>query len=221
MTLPEAASFPVIGDGKVFEATPVGPETYGGYLYALNASTGAIVWGPVHLTSVYFAMSVTYGGGVVYVAAPDGTVVAYSADTGRELWSQATSSGPGNPIYYDGVIYLQGSGAVYALSASTGAILWTQGHLDGDGGNVAVDSTGVYLAAACSWFRLSPRTGRILWQGNAGCHGGGGGDSFVADGLDFEIEAVGALIVAGIDRKDRRHLRRNSGLFREQCLCPR
>ena len=193
VTLGASASYPVVAKGKVFEVTASASNSYGGSLSALNATTGAIAWGPIPLSGTYDWWSITSGGGRVFVDGFDGTVSAYDADTGRELWTQGTAYFSGEPVYYDGVVYLQGPGPVYALSAITGAVLWTSGGLDGDGSSVSVNFTGVYVAAGCSWFRLSRQTGAVLWKGNSGCTGGGGGTTYLADGVDFET--VGGFMV--------------------------
>jgi outer membrane protein assembly factor BamB len=187
------ASYPVVAKGKVFVVTSTASNSYGGNLYALNAATGTVAWGPIPLTGTYDWWSITAGGGDVFVDGFDGTVSAYDADSGRELWTHGTAYFSGEPVYYNGVIYLQGPGPVYALSATTGALLWTAAGLDGDGSSVSVNFTGVYVAAGCSWFRLSLQTGAVMWKGNSGCTGGGGGTTYLADGVDFET--VGGLMV--------------------------
>jgi outer membrane protein assembly factor BamB len=191
--LGSSASYPIIADGKVFVVTASSSGSYGGDLYALDATTGKAAWGPVPLSATYFWFALAFGDGNVYVNDFNGTVTAYNASTGSQVWAQTTSYFSGAPVVSNGVVYVQGPGPVYALSAKTGAILWTSGDLDGDGSSVSADSTGVYVAAGCSWFRLSLKTGKVLWSGNSGCDGGGGGTTYLADGLDFET--VGDLIV--------------------------
>ncbi len=51
MTLNGDASYPIIADGKVFVATANPGGSYGGWLYALNATTGKVAWGPVPLSA--------------------------------------------------------------------------------------------------------------------------------------------------------------------------
>ena len=70
---------------------------------------------------------------------------------------------------------------------------WTSTYLDGDGSSISVNGTGVYVAAGCSWFRLSVTTGAVLWKGNSGCLGGGGGTTYLNNGRDFET--VGNRVV--------------------------
>jgi outer membrane protein assembly factor BamB len=194
MTLNGDASYPIIADGKVFVATSVPGGSYGGWLYALNASTGKVAWGPIPLTATYFWFALAYGDGNVYVNNFDGTVTAYRASTGKQVWAQETEDFSGEPVAYNGVVYVQGAGPVYALSELTGKVLWQSSSLDGDGSSVSVNASGVYVAAGCSWFRLSLTTGAVIWSGNSGCTGGGGGTTYLSNGRDFET--VGSLVVS-------------------------
>ena len=194
VTLNGDASYPVIAGGKVFVATAAPGGSYGGSLYALNASTGKVVWGPVALSGTYYWFALAYGDGNVYVNDFDGTVTAYSASTGDQVWTQATDYFSGEPVAYNGVVYVQGAGPVYALSEQTGQVLWQSPYLDGDGSSLSANASGVFVAAGCSWFRLSLTTGAVIWSGNSGCTGGGGGTTYLSNGRDFET--VGNLVVS-------------------------
>jgi outer membrane protein assembly factor BamB len=201
VTLNGSASYPVIAGGKVFVATAVPGGSYGGWLYALNASTGKVAWGPVPLGATYYWFALAYGDGNVYVNNFDGTVTAYNATTGRQVWAQATNYFSGEPVAYKGVLYLQGAGPVFALSEKTGKVIWESSYLDGDGSSVSANASGVYVAAGCSWFRLSLATGAVVWSGNSGCTGGGGGTTYLSNGMDFET--VGNFVVNATTGKTR------------------
>jgi outer membrane protein assembly factor BamB len=194
VTLNGDASYPIIAGGKVFVATAVPGGSYGGWLYALNASSGKVAWGPVPLGATYYWFALAYGDGNVYVNNFDGTVTAYNASTGRQVWAQATYYFSGEPVAYNGVVYVQGAGSAFALSELTGKVLWESSYLDGDGSSVSANASGVYVAAGCSWFRLSLTTGAVIWSGNSGCTGGGGGTTYLSNGRDFET--VGGFVVS-------------------------
>lgn len=177
-------SYPIIAAGKVFVTTAPGPS-YGGWLYALDASTGAVVWGPVPLSGTYYYFPLAFGSGRLFVNNFDGKVVAFNPGTGRQLWASATGDHfSGEPVVYDGVVYVHGSAGVTALSATDGSVLWRSAYLDGDGSALAVDASGVYVNGGCSQFRLS-HSGTVLWRHNDGCTGGGGGTSYLAGGRFF------------------------------------
>lgn len=186
VTLAGAASYPLIADGLVFVTTANSD------LYALHETTGKVAWGPIPLSG---ALSITYDGGKVFVNNFDGNVTAFNGSTGQQLWSQTTNYFSGELVAYKGVLYVQDAGPVFALSEQTGAVRWISGYLDGDQSSVSVDDTGVYVAAGCSWFRLSLSTGSVLWSGNSGCFGGGGGTTYLSQGRDFVNPNFGSPII--------------------------
>jgi outer membrane protein assembly factor BamB len=101
-------SSPAVANGLVYAASD------DGNLYALNASTGALVWDYPSGAGATPAVA----NGVVYV---DG-VYALNATTGALLWTSPFGS---FPAVADGVVYSVGGNDVYALNASTGALLWS------------------------------------------------------------------------------------------------
>ena len=191
VTLNGPVSYPILADGKVFVAT-ASSSSYGGSLYALDATTGRVIWGPVPLSGTYYWFALAYGNGRVFVNNFDGTVAAYETKSGREDWAQQTDYFSGEPVFYKGVVYLQGAGPVFALSAQTGAILWSTSQLDGDGSSLATDDTGVFVFAGCTHYLLSLSTGATVWSTNDGCSGGGGGTVYldVATSRAFEDNLV-------------------------------
>jgi len=109
-----------------------------------------------------------------------------TADIARRYYPSITTDYfSGEPVAYNGVVYVQGAGPVFALSELTGKVLWQSSYLDGDGSSVSANASGVYVAAGCSWFRLSLTTGAMIWSGNSGCTGGGG-TTYLSIGRDFE-----------------------------------
>ena len=116
-------SSPAVADGAVYE----GSDT--GYVYALNAATGSVIWqynsGTGLDSSPAFANGVVYVGTLYYGG--HGSVVALNAATGAVIWQFLTNSGiESSPAVVNGVVYI-GSyvGYVYALNATTGALIWS------------------------------------------------------------------------------------------------
>jgi outer membrane protein assembly factor BamB len=103
-----------------------------GYLAALNASTGAVVWQMQEIAGdtkpvvangvVYFGRNNTPG-----LSTPDGYVAAASARDGSLLWSDPISLGSeSTPAVVNGVLYFGSDDfTIYALNAATGATIWT------------------------------------------------------------------------------------------------
>lgn len=183
VTLSGSASYPIIAAGKVFVTTANPGGDYGGQLYALDAATGKVAWGPIPLSGTYYFFALAYDGGKLFVNNFDGTVTAFDPATGAQLWSTATGDFSSEPVATGGVVYVYGSGQVAALSEATGAVNW-QARVDGGGGSLAVDGSGVYANGGCSQTHLS-LTGAILWNDNDGCTGGGGGTSYLSSSLFF------------------------------------
>jgi outer membrane protein assembly factor BamB len=136
VTLNGDASYPIIADGKVFVATADPGGSYGGWLYALNTSSGKVAWGPVPLAGTYFWFALTYGHGNVYVDNFDGTVTAYSASTGKQVWTKATDYFSGEPVAVPSTIVTSPviagqtlyvgteNSEVYGLNITTGKVVW-------------------------------------------------------------------------------------------------
>lgn len=166
---------PLIVGGRVFTTTtgPDGSRT--GYLYALDRVTGRQLWGPVALSNAFRYFPLAYGGGRVFVNDYDGNLRAFDAGTGRSLWVRSTEDGSSEPVFNAGTLYVHGGSSVHAVNAATGQPVWTSPYLDGDGSTVAVDGTGVYVSGGCSRFKLALDSGAVVWTGNIGCSGGGGG----------------------------------------------
>ncbi len=101
-----------------------------GYLYAINRSTGTLVWKDAQLAGV---SSPAVSGDVVVVAGGSfggtGRVSGVSLDTGSLLWT-AYPNGPvqGSVTVADGVAYFAtnvANGTVYARDAATGVPMWS------------------------------------------------------------------------------------------------
>ncbi len=186
-TLGADASYPVIAGGRVFVTTSVPGGSYGGDLYALSATTGKVLWGPVALPGTYYYFALAYDSGRVFVNDFDGTVTAFAAATGAQDWSTPTSDFSSEPVAANGTVWVQSGAVLYGLSEQTGAVEQQSGYLDGDGNTPAVNSTGVFLSGGCSQFRLS-LTATVVWKDNSGCSGGGGGPTYLSNNRMFSGE---------------------------------
>src|SRR6266536_860113 len=144
-----------------------------GYVYALDASTGAQAWAaPIG----GFLSDPTLAGGAVYVGSSSGYVYALDAATGALRWSTPTNVVFPAPALAHGVVYVATfSNGFWALDASTGAVLWT-GYLGGwsnesspavAGGLVYVGSDDnklyAFTAAGCGQATCSP-----VWTATTG-----------------------------------------------------
>ena len=96
-----------------------------GDVYALNATTGKLLW----KTSAGFCdASVAVANNMVYVGGADGSVNALNATTGKVVWTFNANGNFGNPVVSaptvaNGVVYVS-NGSLLALNATNGASLW-------------------------------------------------------------------------------------------------
>ncbi len=196
-------SYPLIAGGTVFVLA--GPDSASQVnLYALNATNGATVWGPVPIPEgSYWWAAAAYDNGVVFVV-PDssdpfgeGAMLAFDAATGGQLWS-ATIEGQylfnSAPVAAYGLVFTGGAGSggtVYAVAQTTGATVWTAGVANGNSSSPAVSTSGVYVSYVCpQTYDFNPKTGKQIWHYSGTCEGGGGdtpvlynGSLYVRNGL--------------------------------------
>src|ERR1700742_3346888 len=125
-------------------------------VFAMDAGTGEVLWTyephlpPDPLGEIVCCgwdnRGVAIGDGMVYVSQLNGDEVALDQETGKVKWSTSVVK-PGSgfsitsaPLYYNGKVYVGGSGGEYgirgrltALDAKTGKILWKSFTIPGPG----------------------------------------------------------------------------------------
>lgn len=171
-------SYPVVVSNRMYFTVqnPDGTDT--GELYAVSATTGATLWGPIALPTRYSALS--WDNGQVFVQLGYGMLQAYNGSTGKLNWSvqlpvEYLFSSP--PTATAGVVYTAGAGSgglLYAVNEATGAIEWDQGVENGDHSAPSVDSTGVYVSYAGEFSYKFSTAGQLIWKHDNGIEGGGG-----------------------------------------------
>jgi eukaryotic-like serine/threonine-protein kinase len=94
-------------------------------LYALNASTGALVWKKAVSGVEYEALAVANG--MLFFGTDNSIMYAFNAQTGTQIWAfTAKSLFSVSPAIANGVVYIGDFGTdLYALNANTGKMLWT------------------------------------------------------------------------------------------------
>jgi outer membrane protein assembly factor BamB len=182
-------SYPLIAGGMVFVTTANPDQSYGNKLYALNASTGATVWGPIAVPGVYFGSGLTYDNGRVFVLMFDGGVYAFDALTGAALW---TTQLPGywyeaSPNAYGGTVFIIGNSGLSALDEASGNILWTNSSVaTTDWASPGISSEGAFLETGnCQAGGYEPSDGTAIWQVQTQCAGAFGETSVVSTGTLF------------------------------------
>jgi outer membrane protein assembly factor BamB len=117
-----ATSSPALADEIVVAAIRGRPEAPGGTVLALKPGTGVIAW----RHAVIEPSSPAISGGIVYVAARDGTLMALQASSGSRIWTfQANGALAAPTVVPGGAVYVGSTdGTVYAVDAITGTEKW-------------------------------------------------------------------------------------------------
>jgi outer membrane protein assembly factor BamB len=112
-------SSPVASAGMVFVAST------DGYLYAVNATTGAKIWDFLIGTDVN---SPTVAHGKVFITSASGTVYAINMYTGLEVWSQSLGeeAGFGAPLIVGSRVFVNGNQTVFSLNEAIGVNLYSE-----------------------------------------------------------------------------------------------
>jgi outer membrane protein assembly factor BamB len=150
-----------------------------GDLYALDATTGALIW-QYEVNGQAQYGSPTIVNNVVYLTASDKNVYALNATTGKLIWKYATAGQIFTaPAVANGVLYVSsGASIVYALDAGTGVLIWTKQFgssigppksLSGSEGGQAVANGVLYVevlrsAQTYDLYALDAGTGAVLWR---------------------------------------------------------
>lgn len=107
-------------------------------VYALNASTGALVWRYQTSNVATFDVGAPptisapgtngFAGGVVYVTGKDKVTYALNLTTGKKIWSHSlvktSNADVSGAALVGDKVYLGSNDGVYALNATTGALVW-------------------------------------------------------------------------------------------------
>ncbi len=149
---------PAVANGVVYVGSP------DNNVYALNASTGGLLWKYTTGNSVTIP---AVANGVVYIGSQDHNLYALNASTGALLWKFATGglilSGP---AVANGVVYVGSfDNNLYALNASTGALIWS--HTTNGFWLPAVANGVAYAVGGSSdpgLFAFDAATGVLLWK---------------------------------------------------------
>jgi outer membrane protein assembly factor BamB len=162
-------SSPAVVNGVVYISS--GDATSGaGTVYALNASTGALLWSVFRPTAVKSSLAVANG--VVYFGDDGGEVSAVNASSGTLLWAYDTADVvQSSPAVANGVVYFGGgrSGTIYALNASTGALQWNYATGRFVQSSPAVANGVVYIGSGdFNVYALNASTGGLLWRAATG-----------------------------------------------------
>lgn len=167
----EVHSSPAVANGVVYVGYGWGHWTENGMLYAVNASTGELIWS-YNTTETMVNTSPAVAEGLVFFGTYNwGRIFALNASTGDHVWNITTSSShvSSSPAVVNGVLYMGvwWENAIYAYNASTGDVMTGWPYITGYvvGGGPAVFDGVVYAHSQDrNLFALNASTGAYIWK---------------------------------------------------------
>jgi len=189
VSLNGTASYPLVVPGEVI-VIDGGGGSGPSALKALKSSDGSLLWSQAAPSGGWIGAA--YDKGSVFVVTTNGTMSAFAAADGQQLWSvslpyQYAFSSPVTAL--NGMAYTGGAGeggTVYAVQESSGQVLWTAGVENGDSSAPAIVGKGVYVSYVCpQTYKFQAKTGTQVWHYSGGCEGGGGETAVVNGGLVY------------------------------------
>ncbi len=138
-------------------------------LYAIDASTGELLWNYVTNKDVLSTPAVAEG--VVYAGSQDNNLYALNGLTGELKWKYRTGGGdPSSPVVVDGIVYVGSTDKrVHALDASTGEPLWRFETGDAIYSSPAVADGVLYIGSDDDHlYALDAVSGKLLWRYKTG-----------------------------------------------------
>jgi outer membrane protein assembly factor BamB len=161
---------PAVGYGRVYLAQQKG------LFFALDAETGKVHWKKSLRRCA--ASSPTIGKGVVYQSymhpveclqdqpGANGFVVAWDADTGRELWRFRSSPIESSPLLHGKRLFVGSwDHNVYALNAKTGRKIWSFQTDDQVNTSAAYWKGRIFIGSdGGTLYALSAKNGKLLWS---------------------------------------------------------
>jgi len=208
--LPEGKQGSVSDFGSVFTTTGFQAQT--GFLTAFDPTSGKIEWQKRWPDSCYSG-TVTTAGGIVFVGRNNGSLQAYDAESGDQLWSFQTGAGANTtPTVFEhrGKQYVTFLAGGNSLAATVhGDNLWLFS-LEGTMGPVATGGTGEGTGHAgetpaepTEQTKGDAQAGEQVWADNcSGCHGlngtgGNGGPSLVSNPAASDMVKTRAQVTNG------------------------
>lgn len=152
--------------GTTIYVVTLAPNNSTSLLSALDASTGATLWGPVGLQA-YVAQGIpAYSSGRLFIVTTSGTMRAFDAGSGLPLWSTSLSTSGftwAPPTAANGLVYASGASHVYAVDQTSGQLVWSAA--SGTQTTPTVSAEGVYVGYQGNQLsKFDPATGAPVWS---------------------------------------------------------
>ena len=157
---------PMYGFSPVIAHGIVCTGSSSGYLYGINASTGAYRWvAPLGQHGISSSPAITNG--MVFAGSYDSKLYAFDVSTGARLWISLPTGGKAGspPTVVNRVVYFgSDDGKLYAIDVSTGAPRWTSAPTGGPiNTSPAVANGVVYIGSNGKLYAFDASKGTIRW----------------------------------------------------------
>jgi outer membrane protein assembly factor BamB len=161
---------PSVAYGRVYVSS------FKGDFYALDAATGRVVWrkrvdhcSPASPMLAHHAVYQSFSVPLPcarHAPGARGLVLAWDADTGRELWRHDAAAVETSPLVVGKLVYFGSwDGTFYALSARTGKVRWTYDASASITSSPAYDSGTVFAGTDDGHvLALDAQTGKLRWN---------------------------------------------------------
>ncbi len=167
------ASSPVVADGKVFYSSWCSASCFqNGQFVALDANTGAVVWGNATLPSAPLSSSPAVANGRVFFGLDDGSVTALNETNGKAIWrvipGGAVPIRNALAISY-GRVYIGNANKFFALDEITGTTDWSFNTGNSNSTSAAVSNGVVYFGTGRgNVYAVNATTGTQIWVATTG-----------------------------------------------------
>jgi outer membrane protein assembly factor BamB len=162
-------SSPIVAQGMVFTASIDDDNRGRSYIYALDATSGELLW--KYKTKNSVKGCIAFCDGKVLATDLEGTVYAISAENGNLVWKKdlgIRSRAQEGTIVCNNKVYTGGGMGLHALNASDGSEIWRNTSWSGGAGTIAPHMLGNHvLVASANWRQLcghNALTGELLWS---------------------------------------------------------
>jgi outer membrane protein assembly factor BamB len=135
------------------------------YIYAFNATSGALLWKA--LTGGVVESMPTVANNIVYAGSDDGMLYALNTSKGSQVWRyQMRRPVTAPPVVANNVVYVgAANGNFYALNAGNGKLLWQYSMRWPISGQAFVLNGVVYVGSNDgTLYGLDASKGKLLWQ---------------------------------------------------------
>lgn len=185
-----------------------------GMVYALDASTGEVIWS--HRSAGKLFSTPAVGSGLVVFGSTDNNVYALDLATGEKRWSfECGKSVLGSPAIYGGKVFIGASDNCFrALDLKSGKLLWCYDKIKGFiEAKPFVDKEQVVIGDwANTLYSFNPADGKLQWTWS------NGGSRMLSPAATWPVKANGKIIFAtpervtyALDAKTGRQLWRAEG----------